>query len=206
MSVELDPPLVEIVKRKKGERFASVRRGYDSAQVDALLSAIVSRIEALEMELQQSRVTADVPRMGEDPARVSPPSSSSGAEANTEHMDRLSSVALRELQRMVADAKTEAATIVSVAAGEVDRITGDAQGAARRSVDEARAFLIEVEEDARRTLSDVAERRRQMTEGLRKMQEHLVSVAQDLDIVLDAVEPDTELPAGSARIQTSPGS
>jgi DivIVA domain-containing protein len=154
------------------QRFSSVRRGYDPEQVDAFLVAIASNIEALEAELQRLRVT--------------PPSSAEVApEGPMKRSARLIEVGEREIERMLGEAKTEAATTVSEARSEADRVTNDARDTARRSVDEARAFLSQVEGDAAKMLSDVAERRRQMMGELQKMQEHLVSVARDLDLVLN---------------------
>lgn len=191
MSVELDPPLVESDKKKSNRRFASVRRGYDPAAVDDFLVAITSRIDALETELHHERVTAEVPPQGTDLAQVPPLAPAEDAsDGYTKRIARFGVVGLGEVERMLAEAKAEAATIVSEAGSEADRITREAQDWARRSVDGARAFLTKVEEDAGRMLSDIAERRREMIGEFRKMREHLLSVAQELDVVLTPAGPD----------------
>lgn len=183
------PPIVEIVKRAPTRRFASVRHGLNYAQVDDVLMAILSRIEALQVELQRPQDTAEVPSNGgdtEDARSASTSPAEDVSDPRTERVARFSAVGEREAARMLAEAKVEASAILAEAGSEVDRIRSEAQAGAGRSVDEARAFLTHVEEDARRMLSDVAVRRRQMTEELKKMQEHLVSVAQDLDVMLSS--------------------
>jgi DivIVA domain-containing protein len=159
-----------------GQRFSSVRRGYDSEQVDAFLVAIASRMEALEAELEELRATP-------------PPSTEDAAEGSTKRVERFGEVAGREVERLLVEIKAEAATIVAEARTEADRITKDAQGVATRSVDEARAHLTQVEADARRIPSDIAERRRQVIEETQKMQERLVRIAKDLDLLLNPEGP-----------------
>ena len=158
-------------RASQNERFASVRRGYYPAQVDAFLVAIASRIRALEAELHDLRVTPSHPAEDapEDPAK---------------RITMLGEVAEREVQEMIEEARAEAATIVSEAGIEADRITRDAERAATRAVDEASMHLTKVEEEARRIPSDVAERRRQMIEETQAMQERLVRIAKELDLMV----------------------
>lgn len=188
MGAELDPALLESVKKKESPRFASVRRGFDPAQVNEFLSAIASRVEALEKELHELQVTGDVPPEGADTEEVSPSSPAGDAsdegdasDGSTTRIARLAEVGVREVERMLAEAKAEAVTIVSDAKRDADRLAREAKGEAKRSVDEAQAFLNKVEEDAGRMVSDLAGRRRQMLEEFRTMQERLVSVAKELD-------------------------
>lgn len=186
MCAELDPPLVESGKKKQSRRFASVRRGYDPTQVDEYLTAIASRVEALEKKLREHRVTAEVSPEAADPAPVpSPSAEEDGSERYTARIARLGEVGVREVEAMLAEAKAEAATILSEGRGEADRIMRDAQEAAKRSVEEARSFLNQVEGDARVAVSGVADRRRQMIEELRIMQERLMNVAQELGRVIN---------------------
>ena len=188
MGAELDLPLVEINNKREGRRFSSVRRGYDTDQVDAFLIRMASRIEALEKERDLAASPA-----GE------------ASEGYTKGIARLVAAGVREVEKMLAEAKAEAATIVSEAGIEADRITKDAKSVATRSVDEARASLNRVEEQARTTLADVAERRATMIEELRTMQKHLLGVAQDLGLVLDTAGPDDELPGRSPRVAGAEG-
>jgi DivIVA domain-containing protein len=207
MGVELDPPLAESDKKKRNQRFASVRRGYDPTQVDDFLMTIASRIEALETEMHQEPISAEATPQGTDPAEVLPrPAAENGSEGYTQRIARLGAVGEREIERMLAEAKAEAPTIVAEARSEADRIMKDAQSEARRSVEEARAFLTQVDVDARGMLSGVTERRRQMIEELRKMQEHLVSVAQELDLVVNPIGPDADVPGGSTTVENGAGS
>jgi DivIVA domain-containing protein len=198
MGAEPDPALVESVKKEPGQRFASVRRGYDRAEVDDFLVALASKIEALETALQHERVIADVRPQGVDPANA--PSSSPAGQPLDRHAERISRLGVvveREVEKMRAETKAEAATILAEGRSEADRIRSDAEGGAKRSIEEARAFLIQVEEEAGRMLSGVAERRRQINAELQKMQEHLLGVARDLDLMLDPVRPEADGPGTS---------
>ena len=113
MGPEVDPPLVEVIEKRPGQRFASVRRGVNPAQVDAFLVKIASRIDALETELHQE--PAEVSPEGEDLIVPHSPAEDA-AEGYTERIARLGMVVgVREVKRMLAEAKAEAATIVSEA-------------------------------------------------------------------------------------------
>jgi vacuolar-type H+-ATPase subunit H len=208
MGTEIDPPLVEVLKKKPGQRFASVRRGVDAAQVDAFLVKIASRIDALEAELQGVPVTPEVQPEGTGlTVPYFPVEAEEGSgERYSERIARLGMVGVREVEKMLAEAKAEAATIVSEAKGEADRITNDAQSEATRSVDDARAYLSQVEEDARKIPSDAAERRRRMIEEMRTMQESLQSIAKDLDMAVNPEGRDADRSGRSPTIETGPGS
>jgi len=177
MGAELHGPL-ESNKNTPSRRFASVRRGYDPSEVDDFLTSIATRIEALE--------TAMLDRAAERLDRADPASSAEDGsdDGYTERMARLGMVGVREVENMLAEAKVEAAAIVAEARSEADRIKVDAQIEARGSVAEARSFLTKVEQDAAMALSGIQDRRRQMTDELRRTQEHLLSVAQELHDML----------------------
>jgi cell division septum initiation protein DivIVA len=208
MGLELDPSLVEGVKKKKrGRRFASVRHGFDTDGVDDFLVRIASRIEALETELREARATAEDPSRTADLEQAPPPAP---VEEVPDHaigrIARLGVVGEREISRMLGEAKAEAARIVAEARSEADRIRADAQAEARRSVDEARVFIGQMQADAGMMLSNVAEQRRAVTGELLRMQRHLENVANDLDQVLKPVRPQTDAPGGSKALETGAGS
>jgi len=183
MGAELHPPLTEN-DTKRSRRFASVRRGYDPSEVDEFLTSIASKIEALEKAIQRKRAAAER-------GHAEPASSPLGGPENgyTDRMTRLGMVGVREVERMLEEAKAEAASIVEEARSEADRIKREAEGWSRESVAEARTFLTQVEQDAGEVLSGTQERRREMIEELRATQERLVSVAQELSNVL---KPETD--------------
>jgi len=197
MGAALYAPLDENVKRKRSLRFRSVRRGFDPTEVEGFLITIASRIEALDTRLRQERVTVEV---------LAPPPAGDASNGFTKRIARLDVVGVREIKRMLEEAKEEAATIVSEARSEADRVTRDAQDGARRSVDETRAFLTQVEGDAGRMLSDVAERRRQLVEEFRNMHGHLLSVAQELNLVVNPVGRDADVPESATSVVTGAGS
>jgi cell division septum initiation protein DivIVA len=207
MGSELDPSLIQsVMKKKRGQRFAFVRHGVDTKQVDDFLSTIVSRIEALESELRDVRATVgDQPQAADlERAPSPPPAALEGAPDHAAgSIARLGAVGEREIGRMLEEARAEAATIVAEARSEADRIMADAQAAARRSVEEARVSMGQVQADAGMMLSDVAEQRRSMTEELLRMQQQLLSVANELDLVL---KPDADAPRSSKALETDAGS
>ena len=103
MGAEPKPPIAEIVKRTRTRRFRSVRHGLDYAQVDDVLMAILSRIEALQAELQQPRDAAEVPPNGEDTEDARSVSASPAedvSDARTERIARFSVVGEREAARI----------------------------------------------------------------------------------------------------------
>lgn len=204
MGIELDPSLDESVKKKKrGRRFASVRHGLDTNGVDDFLVTIASRIEALESALREARATAEDPSQTADLEQAPPPAPVEEVPDHTVgRIARLGVVGEREIGRMLGEAKAEAATIVAEARSEAERIRADAQAGARRSVDEARVFIGQMQADAGMMLSNVAEQRRSVTAELLRLQRHLVNVANDLDLVLKPVRPQTDAPGGSKALET----
>ncbi len=209
MGLEFDPSLVKsVMKKKRGERFAFVRRGVDTKQVDDFLSTIVSRIEALESELHEVRATVGDPPQAADleqaPSPAPPVEDAPDPAAGS--IARLRAVGEREIGRMLEEAKEEAATIVAEARSDADRIIADAQAGARRAVEEARVSIGQVQADAGMMLSDVAEQRRSLTEELLRMQQHLLSVANELDLVLKPVKPDEDTPSRSTALEIDTGS
>lgn len=209
MGLELDPSLIEsVTKKKRGERFASVRHGLETKQVDDFLGTIVSRIEALESELHEVRATVEDPPQAADLEQAPSPPPAPVEEVPDhviERIARLGVVGEREISRMVEEAKAEAATIVAEARSEADRIRADAQAGARRSVEEAQVSIGQVQADAGMMLSDVAEQRRSVRAELLRMRQHLVNVANDLDLVLKPVSPETDAPGGSKALETGDG-
>ena len=208
MGIELEPSLVESVKKKKrGRRFASVRHGLDTNGVDDFLVAIASRIEALESELREARATVGITIPAGGSEEAPPPAP---VEEVPDHaigrIARLGVVGEREISRMLGEAKAEAATIVAEARSEADRIRADAQAEARRSVDEARMYIGQMQADAGTLLSNVAEQRRAVTAELLRMQQHLANVANDLDLVLKPVRSQTDAPGGSKALENGAGS
>ena len=176
-----EPSLAEIVKKRHGTQFETARRGYAPSQVDVFLVAIASSIDSLEEELHDLRSPGEA--VGEEPRP-----STDDASGSSKRVARLMRVGEREVERMREEANAEAATILSEAQEEANRITEDARDEATRAVDEVQAFLDQVEKDTRRIPAAAEERRRQMIEETRAMQERLLSIAKALDRVLDPEE------------------
>ena len=165
MGVEIDPQLVENLKEK---RFPTVKHGCDPEQVDAFLVTVASSIESLSALLEE--------------AKAAP---SGSADARSRRLERMGEVTEREVGKMLAESKAEAVAIRSKAETEANRIKNEARNEARVAVDEVQAFLDQVDEDARRIPAAAEERRRQMIEETRTMQERLLGIAKALDGLLD---------------------
>ena len=176
MAAEPEPQLAEIVKKRHGTWFETARRGYAPSQVDVFLTSIVAAIDAREQELRDLRSPVD--DVGQDEPLDE-------ATDSSKRIARLVHVGEHEVDQMREEANAEAARIRSDAQREAERITRDAREEATRVVDEVQAFLDQVDADTRKIPADAEERRRQMIEETRAMQERLLSVAKALDGVLD---------------------
>ena len=177
MVAEPEPPLVEIIKKRHGTMFETVRRGYDSSQVDVFLASVSASIDAREQELRDLRSPREDVRRDSGGGEVSD---------SSKRIARLVEVGEREVEQMREEANAEAAKIRADAKREADRITREARDEATKAVDDVQAFLDQVDEDTRRIPEEAEEQRRQMIEETRAMQERLMKVAQALDSVLDA--------------------
>jgi cell division septum initiation protein DivIVA len=191
MAAELEPPLAEIIKRRHGTMFETVRRGYVPSQVDVFLVSVATGIDAREQELRELRspVGHAAQKYGTDEASDS-----------SKRLARLVEVGEREVEQMREEANAEAAKIRSDARREAGRVTREARDEATQAVDEVQAFLDQVDEDTRRIPAEAEQRRRQMIEETRAMQERLMKIAKALDSVLDAkgtstLPRDANLPA-----------
>ena len=177
MVAEPEPPLVEIIKKRHGTMFDTVRRGYAPSQVDVFLVSIKTGIDARQEELRELRSPAV------DVGRGEPLDDASDS---SKRIARLVEVGEREVEQMREEANAEAAKIRADAKREADRITREARDEATKAVDDVQAFLDQVDEDTRRIPEEAEEQRRQMIEETRAMQERLMKVAQALDSVLNA--------------------
>ena len=185
MGVEIDPQLVEDLKEK---RFPTAKRGCDPKQVDAFMVAIASSIESLAAQLEEAKAAPSGP-----------------ADARSRRLERVGEVTEREVGKMLAESKAEAVAIRSKAETEANRIKNEARSEARVAIDEVQAFLDQVDEDTRRIPAAAEERRRQMIEETRTMQELLLGIAKALDGVIDTkrARPTSRASSFSARSEAA---
>ena len=172
MSTEVARPLAETLKKKPNRRFASVKGGFDAAQVDAFLVAIASSIETLHAELHEVQLTP------------SPPPATVAGWGSSTRIERIGEGVEREIERMLEESRAEAARIVSEAGDEADGIKKRAEGDAERSLGEARLHIRQVTDEASKILAVAAERRRQSLEETQEMQGRLLRIATELDLVV----------------------
>ena len=183
------PPLSDDEEKTLPRKFASVRRGYHRKEVDDFLDAVASQLLTLKDELGEAELGAHGTQNDslETHAGVAAPQTAS--DQPDDRLGRLLAVVEHEAASMLEAAKAEAASITRDATGEAERIRKGGQAEARRSMEEARALLERATQEAGGMLSDLTRRRQQMFEGLMQMEQRVLSIASDLERVLDLGKP-----------------
>ena len=175
---EAGPPLVSSGEQIRQREFATVRRGYDPEQVRAYLSALAVHVESLERALADAR------------ARVSRLESAPPAPDAYEELSK-------RFAGVLATADSQAAQVVDQARAEADRIKAEAQARAEEVRIRSSRSLIAAQEESDRMLEKLARRREAMLQQLHDMQSRLLSVADDLEVVIQPAAP-PETPARSS--------
>jgi cell division initiation protein len=146
--------------------FATVRRGYDPAQVRGYLAMLAAHVETLERTLADAQVRV---RQIEDAA---PPPT-----ADADPYEQIS----RRFASVLSSADVEADRVVDHARAEAERIKDEAQASAEEARIRASQALIDAREESDRMLANLAERRETMLSQLHEMQSRLLAMAQDLE-------------------------
>jgi cell division initiation protein len=183
-STELDLPLLPSADQIRRREFATIRRGYDPDQVREYLLLIGAQVEALELELRETRLQAGTPEVVKVPETVEDPYQ----RLATRMTDVLRS-ADEQAELILQDAREEAAMTLVEARSEADRIRVDAQARAEEARQQGSEVLKHAEEEAERVLSTLSARRETLVEQLKHMQSRLIGVATELETTL-AVEDD----------------
>lgn len=156
--------------------FATVRRGYDPAQVRAYLTSLAAHVESLERSLAQSRSQA---------AELE-----AAAPASQDPYERLS----KRFAGVLVSADSEAAHIVEQARTEAEHVKAEAQARAEEARIRSSQSVIAAQEDADRMLANLAERRAALLAQLHEMQSRLLSVAEDLEVAILPSSPEAVPP------------
>ncbi|HEV8564707.1 MAG TPA: DivIVA domain-containing protein [Actinomycetota bacterium] len=179
-STELDLPLLPSADQIRRREFATIRRGYDPEQVREYLLMISRQVEILERELREARLHAAA-----SPEVVSVPEP---AEDPYERLAKRIADVLRssdeQAERILEDARAEAALTVSEARSEADRIRVDAQSRAEEARHAGGEVLKNAEAEAERVLSTLSARRETLVEQLQLMQSKLIGAAQELETAI----------------------
>jgi DivIVA domain-containing protein len=200
---DLDMPLLPSAEQIRRREFATVRRGYDPQQVRTYLASIAKQVGTLERELSQLRLeVGSAAARGDqatDPVTTPRPAPAEDPyDALSKRFAALIEMADQEAERILENARSEAAQAVDEATSEADRIRVDAQAHA----EEARQ---EGTDESDRVLSGLAERRRGLVTQLEEMRSKLITVAEDLTVPIeeaaraDAADADLADTSGEAE-------
>lgn len=192
---DLDLPLLPSAEQIRRREFATLRRGYDPDQVRDYLEAVAVQVETLEKDLKEARRQME--------AKAAEPAVAIPAAPAGDPYDRISkrfagllATADREASRIVDEAKTEADRVVIEAKTQADRIRTDAQSRAEQDRQEGHEVMESARDEADRILAGLGARRDLLVGQLQEMQSRLLSVAKDLEVVVES-SPDRGEDAGT---------
>ena len=192
---DLDLPLLPSAEQIRRREFATLRRGYDPDQVRAYLEAVAVQVETLEKDLKEARRQME--------AKAAEPAVAIPAAPAGDPYDRISkrfagllATADREASRIVDEAKTEADRVVIEAKTQADRMRTDAQSRAEQDRQEGHEVMESARDEADRILAGLGARRDLLVGQLQEMQSRLLSVAKDLEVVVES-SPDRGEDAGT---------
>ena len=182
---DLDLPLLPSAEQIRRREFATLRRGYDPDQVRDYLEAVAVQVETLEKDLKEARRQLE--------AKAAEPAVATPAAPAGDPYDRISkrfagllATADREASRIVDEAKTEADRVVIEAKTQADRIRTDAQSRAEQDRQEGQEVMESARDEADRILAGLGARRDLLVGQLQEMQSRLLSVAKDLEVVVES--------------------
>lgn len=182
---DLDLPLLPSAEQIRRREFATLRRGYDPDQVRDYLEAVAVQVETLEKDLKEARRQLE--------AKAAEPAVATPAAPTGDPYDRISkrfagllATADREASRIVDEAKTEADRVVIEAKTQADRIRTDAQSRAEQDRQEGHEVMESARDEADRILAGLGARRDLLVGQLQEMQSRLLSVAKDLEVVVES--------------------
>ena len=165
--------------------FATVRRGYDPAQVRGYLTLVATQVDALERSLADA--LARVAELEIDlraALEAEPPVAQEPPVAENPY-DQLS----RRFASVLVSADSEAAHVVEQARVEAEHIKAEARARAEEARMRGSQSIIAAREESDRMLAGLAERRAAMLGQLHEMQSRLLSVAEDLEVAIQPAGP-----------------
>jgi cell division initiation protein len=221
MTSDLDVPLLPSSDQIRKRGFVTVRKGgFDPDQVKDYLNRVADQVETLEKELRELRLNTNSRESASAsttaPAGEQQTDAGDPYEAISKRFASMLESADKEASSVVGEAKAEAARILEQARGEADRVKLDAQARAEEARQQAGEALAQAREEANRILGGLAERRESLLEQMNEMRSRLLSVADNLEVDLDAppplvVEPEpgdshAQMPAAATPPTTAEGS
>lgn len=171
---DAESPAVSSGEQIRQREFATVRRGYDPAQVRGYLTLVATQVDALERSLADVRARVaglEIDLKAALEAGPPPP---------TDPYEQLS----KRFANVLVSADSEASHIVEQARSEAEHIKAEAMARAEEARMRGSQSMIAAREEADRMLSSLAERRAAMLGQLHEMQSRLLSVAEDLEVAI----------------------
>jgi DivIVA domain-containing protein len=209
MTSDLDLPLLPSAEQIRRREFATVRRGYDPDQVREYLTQVASQVETLEKDARERHVEPPLAPAAPSPgealaAQMAAPAKAPAAPADDvyERVAQRFAAAIEaadtEASRVLEEAKTDAARILDEARAEADTIRLDAQARAEEARHQGSETLANARKEADRILGTLSARRETLVTQMQDMQSRLLSVANDLEVAMDAREAALEERPGGA--------
>ena len=165
--------------------FATVRRGYDPAQVRGYLTLVATQVDALERSLADALArVAELEIELRAALDAEPP-------AAHDPYDQLS----KRFASVLVSADSEAAHVVEQARVEAEHIKAEARARAEEARMRGSQSMIAAREESDRMLASLAERRAAMLGQLHEMQSRLLSVAEDLEVAIQPADPEVSTDA-----------
>ena len=182
---DLDLPLLPSSEQIRRREFATLRRGYDPDQVRDYLEAVAVQVETLEKDLKEARRQLEA-KAAEPPVAIPAAPAGDPYDRISKRFAGLLATADREASRIVDEAKTEADRVVIEAKTQADRIRTDAQSRAEQDRQEGHEVMESARDEADRILAGLGARRDLLVGQLQEMQSRLLSVAKDLEVVVES--------------------
>jgi len=182
---DLDLPLLPSSEQIRRREFATLRRGYDPDQVRDYLEAVAVQVETLEKDLKEARRQLEA-KAAEPPVAIPAAPAGDPYDRISKRFAGLLATADREASRIVDEAKTEADRVMIEAKTQADRIRTDAQSRAEQDRQEGHEVMESARDEADRILAGLGARRDLLVGQLQEMQSRLLSVAKDLEVVVES--------------------
>ena len=182
---DLDLPLLPSAEQIRRREFATLRRGYDPDQVRDYLEAVAVQVETLEKDLKEARRQLEA-KAAEPPVAIPAAPAGDPYDRISKRFAGLLATADREASRIVDEAKTEADRVMIEAKTQADRIRTDAQSRAEQDRQEGHEVMESARDEADRILAGLGARRDLLVGQLQEMQSRLLSVAKDLEVVVES--------------------
>jgi cell division septum initiation protein DivIVA len=199
--------------------FATVRRGYDPAQVLEYVTRLTNRLDALATEVR--RLQAELGQREVVPNELAPTDQDQYEAAGARVADLMRTFD-QDLERLRQDAEAEAGRIVAEARSEADRIKQEAerlhgeaaaeaervQGEARTEADrirldaqskaedvrlQAAETLREAQKESDKVLSSLASRRQALLGELRGIHDHMLGTTKDLEATIEGASAEDQV-------------